>query len=682
MGKTIKNIRLASIILILFEVVALALFSVFYFNNLFDIQTLIPITAVILGAVVIVGLNALFVWVVVVRISHLRQKTDLHAAEVIGSDVQEAYNFAMVGLAVTDDNDVVLWTNDLFKDRHLDIIDTNILKWIPQLEELKKNNGSTEALKVIVNSRNYDVKYLPDAGLWIFKDSTDYEEVVNYNKQQAPVVGVLTIDNYGDATHGETEDLNDVITKIKSAIFAYAKQYNVLLRKFREDSYYLLCNFESLDKMRNDKFSLVDIVRQIGFDEGVPITLSIGIAHDFPDVVKLNEMASDALDIAMSRGGDQVAISEYGRDMEFFGGKTEAQEKRSRVRVRVLADSLISLVRASSNVLIMGHANMDMDALGACLGIQAICRRVDKKSMIIIDLKSTEVKTRGALLSSFSRDELDTMRCSPKEAMDLLTSDTLLVIVDVHTRSMCMAPALVDKASKVVVIDHHRRAEDYIESPVLNHIDPSSSSASELVTEFIKFCSINPKVEVPASYATIMLSGIYLDTHRFRSRQTGIRTFEACTVLKEYGADNSLADDFLKDEEEEYFIISGIVKNMKYHSPGVVYVVADPSTEYDSATLSKVADTCMSMRGVKASFVIGRAEHMTKMSCRSDGSISVQIIAEKMGGGGHLSMAAAAYKNKSVYDVVNELQNVLDTNLNVARNDAVTRKVIDEGVDQ
>ncbi len=682
MGKTIKRIRVASVTIILLEIVLLALFSIFYFNNFFDLKTLLPVVAVVLGAVVVAGLNALFVWIVTVEISHLRQKTDLHAAEVIGSDVQEAYNFAMVGLAVTDDNDIVLWTNDLFKDRHLDIIDMNILKWLPELEELKKNPTSTEPIKVVVNSRNYDVKYLPDAGLWIFKDSTDYEEVVNYNKQQAPVVGLLTIDNYGDATHGETEDLNDVITKIKSAIFAYAKQYNVLLRKFREDSYYLLCNFESLDKMKTNKFSLIDTVRQIGFDEGVPITLSIGIAHDFPDIVKLNEMASDALDIAMSRGGDQVAVSEYGRDMEFFGGKTEAQEKRSRVRVRVLADSLISLIRASSNVLIMGHANMDMDALGACLGVQAICHRVNKKSMIVVDLKSTEVKARGALLSSFSRDELDTMRCSPKEAHELLTSDTLLVVVDVHTKSMCMAPSLLDHASKVVVIDHHRRAEDYIESPVLNHIDPSASSASELVTEFIKFSSINPRIEVSAAYATIMLSGIFLDTHRFRSRQTGIRTFEACTALKEYGADNSLADDFLKDEEEEYRVISGIVKTMKYHSPGVVYAVADPSIEYDSATLSKVADTCMSMRGVKASFVIGRAEKMTKMSCRSDGSISVQIIAEKMGGGGHLSMAAAAYKNKTIPQVVSELLVVLDNSLSAARNDAVSRKIVDEGVDQ
>ena len=682
MGKHIHRIRVFTIVLILVELVFLGAFAIFYFNNLFGFRDLLDPFVLVVSIISLVALDLLFIWIIVLRISHLRQKTDLKAAEVIGSDVQEAYNFAMVGLVVTDDNDIVLWTNDLFKDRHIDIIDTNIMSLAPELIELKKDSNSNEPTKIVVNSRNYDVKYLPEAGLWIFKDSTDYEEAVEYNKMQAPVVGLLTIDNYSDATHGETEDMNDVITKVKSAIFAYAKQYNILLRKYKEDSYYLLCNYKSLEKIKADKFSIIDIVRKIGFDEGVPITLSIGIAHDFPDVVKLNEMAGDALDIAMSRGGDQVAISEYGSDMEFVGGKTEAQEKRSRVRVRVLADSLISLIRSASNVLIMGHSNMDMDALGACLGIKAICNRLNKEAMIVVDLKDTEMKTRGALLTSFSKEELDKLRCSPKEALDMITSSTLLVIVDVHTKSMCMAPKLLDHASKVVVIDHHRRAEDYIESPVLNHIDPSASSASELVTEFIKFTSINPRIEVPATYATIMLSGIFLDTHHFKSRQTGIRTFEACTALKEFGADNSAADDFLKDEQEEYFLVSSVVKNMKYHSPGVVYVSGDPNEMYDDATLSKIADTCMGMRGVKASFVIGKTERGIKMSCRSNGTISVQIIAEKLGGGGHLSMAAALFKNRDIKQVEELLCSVLDTTLALARNDAIARKVSEEGVDQ
>ena len=679
MGKLIKRVRILSFIIIITQLTLIGVFAVLYFNNLFDLRTKIQDVYLIVAMIGLAALDSLFVWIATLRISRIRQKTDLHAAEVIGSDIQEAYNFAMLGLAVTDDNDIVLWTNDLFRDRHLDIVDTNIIDWQPTLNQLKEANSTNTTVKIIVNGRNYNVKYLAEAGLWIFKDDTDYEEAYNYSKEQAPVVGILQIDNYADATHGETEDFNDVITKVKNVIFNYTKEYGVLLRKFKDDSYSILCNYHSLEEMKADDFSIVDKVRRIGYEEGSPLTLSIGIAHEFPDVIKLNELAAQALDIARSRGGDQVALSAYGSDMEFFGGRTEAQEKRNRVQIRVLADSLIGLIKASKKVLIMGHTQMDMDALGACLGVKAICNRVKIQSKVVIDLKATEVKTRSAFTSTFSKEEVENIRVSPKEALDMVDSETLLVVVDVHTPGMTMSPALVNKATKVVVIDHHRRAEEYIDSPVLNHIDPSASSTCELVTEFIKFASVNPRIELPSTYATIMLSGIFLDTGYFKSKQTGIRTFEACTVLKEYGADNNLADDFLKDDEEEYFNITGIVSKMKYHSPGVVYVTADQGVTYDSATLSKVANVCLSMKGVKASFVIGRVGEGVKISCRSDGTISVQLLAEKMGGGGHLNMSAVSFAGmRNVRDAEEKLLHTLDTYLNAARSDANMKRATGE----
>ena len=679
MGKIIKRIRITSAVIIIMQIILIALFCIFYFANLFELQSLITPLYVIIGAVGLVGLDCIFVMISVLRISRIRQKTDLHAAEVIGSDIQEAYNFAMLGLAVTDESGIVLWTNDLFKERHLDIIDMSITEWQPALAQLQNSDNANDIVKIVVNGRNYNVKFLMEAGLWIFKDDTDYEEAYQYSKEQAPVVGILQIDNLADATRGETEDSNDAISKVKNAIFNYAKEHKVLLRKFKDDSYSILCNFNALQKMIADDFAIVDKVRKIGYEEGSPLTLSIGIAHEFPDVIKLNELAAQALDIAKSRGGDQVALSTYGSDMEFFGGRTEAQEKRNRVQIRVLADSLINLIKSSKKVLIMGHTGMDMDALGSCLGVKAICNRVDVPSKIVVDLKATEVKTRSAFTSTFSKEELEDIRVSPKEALEMIDSETLLVVVDVHTPGMTMSPALVTKATKIVVIDHHRRAEEYIDSPVLNHIDPSASSASELVTEFIKFASINPRIELPSTYATIMLSGIFLDTGYFKSKQTGIRTFEACTVLKEYGADNSLADDFLKDEQEEYFSITRIVQNMKYHSPGVVYVTADQGTVYDSATLSKVANVCLSMKGVKASFVIGRVGEGVKISCRSDGTISVQLLAEKLGGGGHLNMSAVTFGSiRNVREAEEKLIAVLDSSLNAARNDANAKRATGE----
>ena len=673
MGKKIKNIKIASFIIIIIQLLLIGAFTVLYFNKWFKVNE-IKDMYIILGACVLVFFDSLFIWIVAINISSLRQKTDLRAAEVIGGDVQEAYNFAMIGLMVTDDSDIIIWTNDLFKERHIDVIDTPIFSWNEDLRILKETNNPDTTVKTIINSRNYEVKYLADAGLWIFKDTTDFESIFAYSKEQAPVVGLLAIDNYVDVIRGE-DDFNDVVTKVKNVIFAYAKEYGILLRRIKDDTYSMLCNYDSFTKMKANKFSIIDRVREVSSGEDIPLTLSIGLAHDFPDVVKLNDLANSALNIAVSRGGDQVVVSVFGGEMEFYGGKTEAQEKRNRVKIRVLADSLISLLKNASNVLIMGHTNMDMDAFGACLGIKAICNRLQIPSLIVADLKATELKTRSAMTSSFTREELDKLVVNSKDSEGLIHPDTLLVVVDVHIPKMTMAPRLIEKCSKIVVIDHHRRAEEYIENPVFNHIDPAASSACEIIAEFIRFSSINPRIEIPTSYATIMLSGIFLDSSFFKSRSTGIRTFEAATILKEFGADNSLADDYLKDDLEEYKAVNDIITNLEHPFYGVVIAIANPDEIYDQVTISKASNSCLQFKGIHASFVFGyTSPKEIKMSCRSDGTINVQLLAEKLGGGGHYSMSAVTFDKLGLDEVREMLINVLDAHLTEATNDDKIRK--------
>ena len=667
MGKTIRSIKTTSFIIILLEMIAAAVFAIVYFNNE-KIQEAISSQVFALAAVIVVVLNSIFIWVVILILSSLRQKTDLRAAEVIGSDVQEAYNFAMIGLAITDDKNIVLWTNDLFKSRHIEIMDLDIIAWQPELAALRDVNSGEQGVKIVVNSRTYAVKLLPEAGLWIFKDVTDYEQIFNYSKEQAPVVGILAIDNYDDVVRGD-DDFNDVVTKVKSDIFTYAKEYGILLRRIKDDSYSMLCNYASFTRMLDDKFSIIDKVRGESTRGEIPLTLSIGIAHDFPDVNKLNDLANDALDIAMSRGGDQVVVSAYGQEMKFYGGKSEAQEKRNRVKTRVLADSLNSLINASERVLIMGHANMDMDAFGACLGMKAICARFKKFARIVVDLKNTEAKTRSALNSSFSKDELEKLVVTSKEAEDIIDSNTLLIVVDVHIPNMVMAPRLIDKAAKIVVIDHHRRAEEYIDSPVFNHIDPAASSACELISEFIRFSSINPRIELPSTYATIMLSGIFLDSSYFKSRNTGIRTFEAATILKEYGADNSLADDFLKDGYEEHKEVTDITSSLETPFYGVVIATANPDRLYDYATIAKAANLCLTYKGVHAAFVIGKvSQREIRVSARSDGTINVSLLCEKLGGGGHFTSAATLFTGNDLRVAKQKVLMVLESSLREATN--------------
>ena len=673
MKKKINLIRIIAFVTSIIEVIGLALFTIFYFNNIAHTKDACKPEYIIFGAVIVVVINVVMLWLGTIRIASYRHKTDLKAAEVIGSDVQEAYNFAMIGLVVTDENDIVIWNNSLFKERHIDIIDSNIFDWQKDLLVLKEKANSDEVVKTIINNRNFEVKFLSDAGLWIFKDTTDYESIYAYSKQQAPVVGVLSIDNYDEVIRGD-EDYNDTITKAKDLIFDYAQKYGILLRKYKDSNYLMLCNYDAYSKIKDDNFSIVDKVRQVSKGEDIPLTLSIGIARDFPDVVKLNELASAALSIAMSRGGDQVVVSVYGKEMEFYGGKTEAQEKRSRVKIRVLADSLINLIKNASNVLIMGHTNMDMDALGSCLGVKAICDRVGVPSKVVVDLKATESKTRAAITSLFNKEELMDLIVAGKDALGMVQNDTLVVVCDVHIPNMVMTPALLEKTNKVVVIDHHRRAEEYIESPVFDYIDPAASSASELITEFIRFSSISPRIELSPTFATIMLSGIFLDSSFYKSKNTGIRTFEASTILKEFGADNSVADDLLKDGYEEYLETTSIVRNIKTVEYGVVYAIADPDKIYDTASIAKAANTCLSMKEVHAAFVIGKTSNREcKISARSDGLINVSFLCEKLGGGGHFTSSAATFLKSDVKEVEALLLNVLHLYLADAKNDMKKR---------
>ncbi|MFA5421400.1 MAG: DHH family phosphoesterase [Bacilli bacterium] len=658
--------KIRALFIVALELMSAAALAVFYFYNLFGFRDLFIIEYLFATLAFFIIINVLFIWVMLVRLSKIRKKSDLKAAELIGNDVQEAYKFGMIGLVVVDENDIVLWTNDLFQERQIDLLDVNILQWQPKLSELHDASPDV-VVKIEVNSRNYDVKYLSDAGLYIFKDMTEYESIFEYSKEQAPVLGIIMLDNYSDVA-GNLDDANDVISKVKNLIFDYAKEYGVLLRRYRNDAYFALCNYNSLTRMKNDRFSLLEKVRVLGAKEETPPTLSIGLAHDFPDVIKLNEMAGNAIDIAMSRGGDQVVVSKYGDELIFFGGKTEAQEKRNKVKVRVMADSVLSLIKNSSNVIIMGHSAMDMDALGACLGMRAICEYCNKASHIVYDPKLMERKAKFALTGAFSREELARITISPSDSVDKVRSNTLVIVCDVHRPSLTMAPKLLEKATKVMVIDHHRRAEEFIESPVFSYVEPSASSTCELVTELIRYSSANPRIDITPTYATLMLSGIFLDTTFFKSKNTGIRTFEASMVLKEYGADNSVADDYLKDEFEEYSLVTKIISTLKTPHYGVVYCIAEEGELIEQATLAKVANQCMQMKGVNAAFVIGNTdEKETRISARSDGTINVQMLAEKMFGGGHFTSAGVTFKNTSIRKAEEKLLEVLNEYLNDAR---------------
>jgi c-di-AMP phosphodiesterase-like protein len=668
MTKTIAKLRLACFIVFTVEIAVIITVTLFYYFNWFSFRSINNIVMfIIIGFVVIVLGNAMFYWFSLLHINKLRQKNDLEAARLVGADVQEAYDFGQIGLVVVDDNDMVMWANTLFKDRQIDLIDTQVFTWLPALKDLV-NAPVNKVVKVEIKGRQYDVKYLSEPKLFIFKDTTEYENVVNYSKEQAVVLGIIQIDNLKDSV-SDTDESADLANKVRSIITDYCRDFGVLLRHVRGDTYFGVCNYASLAKMEDDKFSILEKVRQAGAKEDNPLTLSIGFAHDFPDVAKLNDMATNALDVALSRGGDQAVVSQYGAELRFFGGKTAAVETTSKVRVRSVADSVISLIKSSSNVFIMGHQDMDMDSLGSALGIMSLCDWCNKPSKIIYNAKLAEKKTKMAFQNSFSRDAFEKMTISPEDSVTEVKDTTLLIVVDISVPEMTMCPKILEKAAKIIVIDHHRRNDKFIDRPVLAYIEPSASSASELVAEMIRYATANPRIELKPTFATLMLSGIFLDSNYFKSKSTGMRTFEAAEILKEYGADNSVADDYLKDEFEEYSLITKIISTMQTPHYGIVYCTCDEKDIVERSTLAKVGNQLMQLKGINACFVIGKTDEKNiRLSARSDGTINVQLLCEKMGGGGHYTSAAAIFPDSTVERVVTTLSTTLDEYLDSARN--------------
>jgi Predicted signaling protein consisting of a modified GGDEF domain and a DHH domain len=663
-----KNSKANLAVLIIAAIIELtvAVFTLLYVFNTFDLQTkLLP---EVLGYITlgVTFLDAILCLILVLAINKVKEKTDIKMSDVVGADIKEAYMFGKIGLVVVNEDGIVLWENDLLLDRQINIISRNIFEWYPKLKDFL-NQDVGDKITINQNNMDYEVKYLKAAGLFIFRDITDYEYLYRYTKEQATCVGIVMIDNYADIV-GNTDVVNEVISSVRDIINAYAKKYNCLLRPYRNDAYFVICNFQSLSDMKKDGFSLIDDVRHLQVKETIQPTLSIGFAHDFPDVNKLNEMASNAIDIAMSRGGDQVVVSKYGSELEFFGGKSEAVEVGNKVKVRVFSDSLISLINRASNVIIMGHKDMDMDALGACLGVKAICDACGKEAYIVFDPKLTELKTRTAFTSLFTREQVVKLAVTPREAIDLVKQESVVVVCDISRPTLTMCPKILEQTDKIVIIDHHRRATEFIENPVLFNIEPGSSSSSELVAEMVKYNSRPNKIPLDPTFATIMLSGIFLDTGFFKSKTTGLRTFEASMILKEYGADNALADDLLKDEYEEYALVNKIISTLKTPYYGVCYCVCEEDEIIEQATLAKVANQCIQFKGINACFVIGKTtEDTVRISARSDGTVNVQILMERMNGGGHYSMAAAAIKDSTVKKTENALLEVLQNYLGEAR---------------
>ena len=668
MKEYLKKSKYFVLVVSILEITTVFLMFLFYYLNVFDFQSYISVEGLFYVLIVFVAFDILTFLYLLFRFLKIRYKNNISTESLFGKNVQSAIEYADLMIAVVNDSKDVIWINERFNQLDKTILDQKITDIYPELKGLDDSESQqNKVITVVIKDRVFSARFIKNANVYLFKDITDYTTLLNISREQALVLGIIMIDNYNDLKEDD-ERASDIMAKVRIKILDYFKQNGVLLRKYSNDSYYAICNYHSLKKMEDNKFEILDEIKALGDNDALNPTLSIGFAHDVSEVFKLNEMANSAIDIAISRGGDQVVVAQYGHDLKFFGGRSESFEKNNRVKLRVLCESLKALIKDSKNVYIMGHKDMDLDSIGSCLGAKALCEGFDVPSKIIFDPKLADRNTRYAVTTTFTRQEFNEKFILPKDALAKFTAKTLLICCDFHKPSLAMSEEVLNVADKVVVIDHHRRSEEFIENPIFTEIDPSASSASELVAELIGYSSNNPKIKIPEDYATIMLAGIFLDTNFYKSPVCGIRTFEASMILKENGADNNRADEFLKDDYEEHLLISKIISTIKTPYVGVVYCLGPNDDIIDGDTLSKAANECISMKGINASFIIGKVgDKKVKISARSDGTINVQLLMEKMGGGGHYNMAAMVFDSSRISEIESLLLETLRDHLEEAK---------------
>ncbi len=661
MNKLLKKQRLFASYALLIKsllIVALSLFYIFIpeFQFYFHISIVLLAIFSIFDVASLIAFNLYF--------QKAKGKAETTSAEIMGNELNEAYNFGEIGLAVTNKENDILWVNDFLGKRIPDIVDEKIDAVFPKLADLLKENSTQSQANIKYENHSYHVEYLKDVKLFVFKDTTELDNVSLLNQRQAPVVGYIMIDNYSDIQMYVSDEIRfaDMAAKTRNLIQEFALKYNAMLRRLKEDRYFFVTTKENFDKLFEDKFPIIDEVRK-SFDNG--FTLSIGVAFKFDDYAKLSELASSALDVALSRGGDQAVISPFGESLIYVGGKTELKPNRNRVQVRELSRSLLAILKSYPKILIMGHDTADFDAVGSALGAYLLCQHIGKNAKICWEDQHVEDNARIAVRSSFTQEEMDKIFINYKDCNEWIDKNTLLLAVDHNNPSIAMFPEIVKKMSNIAVIDHHRPGPISYSNYVFNGIDSSASSASEIITSY---CTYNSdKIEIDDRTATFLLSGIALDTHFFKEKATEA-TFEIAAQLKNFNANSAKVDDFLKENLEEYKQKISILNSNKMYQSDIMICWAPDNEFVNSVMLSKVATEAINIRGIVCAFCIGRvSETDVKISARSDGSVNCQILMQKLGGGGHFAMAACQNSNIDIETMIKKLEAVLNDYLDDAR---------------
>ncbi|MDN4608913.1 DHH family phosphoesterase [Sporosarcina highlanderae] len=525
---------------------------------------------------------------------------------------------------------------------------------------LKNENQKTPTLRVGVST--FKVIYKPEEKLLYLFDITDKVSIESLYYKDRTVLGLMLVDNYDELSQTMDDQtrsqLNSLVT---SLVNDWANANGIFVKRIASDRFMAVFNEGILSKLETAKFTILDDIREKTAKHNAGLTLSIGVGTGSASLTELGELAQSSLDLVLGRGGDQVAIKHTDGKLKFYGGKTNPVEKRTRVRARVISHALRDLIQGSDKVLVMGHKMPDMDAIGASIGVQKMARMNNIEGYVVLNFDELDGSVTRLMDEIKGNDELLEQFIDPENALSMMTEKSLLIIVDTHKPSMVIDERLIGKAEKVVVIDHHRRGEEFINNTMLVYMEPYASSTAELVTELLEY---QPKHEkLTKLEATALLAGIVVDTKSFTLR-TGARTFEAASYLRTNGADTVLVQRLLKEDIDTYIERSKIIETVELIPPGIAIAKGQDGLTYGSVLIAQTADILLTMKGVVASFVIApRADGKIGISARSLGDLNVQLVMEEMGGGGHLTNAACQMEVETVKEAEDLLKAVIDDKL-------------------
>ncbi len=549
-------------------------------------------------------------------------------------------------IVILEDGKTIKWHNSNFKElfEAKNLIGKSVNNFITDFSQIDFSKQSTDPITVDIYDKVYEFYYstikrekFDDELTFIYGiDNTSDENIKKIFKDRRLVVLTMYIDNFDDLRQStKASDRSSLTGEIDRIIMNYFEKFGAMVRKYENDRYMVMIHYDDYKKIYDSKFKILDLVRDVKKGNSIQPTLSVGVGLSGSKPIDIYEESRISIDIALSRGGDQVVIKE-GDNYEYFGGKSKATEKISKVRSRVISQALKRMVETSSKVFVMGHNNPDMDSFGSALGIYEGIKSIGKECYFVLN----EVNKPIENIYNRTVEDLEGFRenvVTEIKALELMDQGSLVIVTDNHRKNSTEAPSLIDRTEQIVIIDHHRRGNDYIRNATISYIEPYASSASELVTEILNYFDESFKARVPVAEA--LLAGLTVDTKNF-VYQTGVRTFEAASILKRWGADSIIIKRMFKDDFEIVKYKSEVIADSTVVNDFIA--IGHFNREMDGSTLiaSQAADDLLNIKGVKASFVLTRSNDKIHISGRSLGDISVQLILERIGGGGHLTSAA------------------------------------------